>query len=80
MPAACSEMGRAATKMDRLWERHSRKGTQLPNHRFASVLGSRVDAVMATETYDAVSALRGLSRVGAGRGGRAADKEKTRAL
>lgn len=32
---------------------------------------------MATET---VSALGGLSRVGAGRGGRAADKEKTRAL
>lgn len=47
---------------------------------FASVLGSRVDAVMATETYDAVRALRGISRVGAGRGGRAADKEKTRAL
>lgn len=78
MPAMCSEMGWAATKMDQLWERHQRK--QRPNHQFVSVLGSRVDAVVAMETYDAVSSLRGLSRVGAGRGGRAADKEKTRAL
>jgi len=56
------------------------KANTAANHQFASVLGSRVDAVMATETYDAASALGGLSRVGAGRGGRAADKEKTRAL
>lgn len=35
---------------------------------------------MAMEIYDALSALGGLSRVGAGRGGRAVDKEKTRAL
>lgn len=78
MLAMCSEMGWAATEMDQLWERHQQK--QPLNHQFVTVLGSRVDAVMAMETYDAVSALKGLSRVGAGRGGRAADKEKTRAL
>lgn len=78
MPAICSEVGWAATKMDQLWDRHQQK--QPLNHQFVSVLGSRVDAVMPMETYDAVSALREFSRVGAGRGGRAADKEKTRAL
>lgn len=78
MPAMCIEMGWAATKMHQLWDRHQQK--QPLNHQFVSALGSRVDAVMPMETYGAVSALRELSRVGAGRGGRAADKEKTRAL